>query len=155
MNVFKPENNYLIVDEHYYNELKEKAELNEAKIEELTTEKYLKAIKESGVELSYQINGIPQIFHRDLIDELNYDERGLPESVLEKVKYAIADDITDYLNKRFAHWKDDCETYASNIWKQNRQHLESTSKFWKNVCLFLFFVLFVAIASLIMQHFYG
>ena len=128
INVLKLENNCVIIDEEYYKYLKEKAELNEVKIEELASEKYLKAIKESGIELSYQINGIPLVFRRGLIDELNYDERGLPESVSEKVKYAIADDITDYLNEHFAHWKDDCMAYARSILDENRQHWKQEAK---------------------------
>lgn len=140
INVLKPENNCVIIDEEYYKYLKEKAELNGVKIEELASEKYLKAIKESGVELSYQINEIPLVFRRGLINELNYDERGLPESVSEKVKYAIADDITDYLNEHFAHWKDDCMAYARSILDDNKQHWEQKAKFWKSFVLesFLF-----------------
>ena len=140
INVLKPENNCVIIDEEYYKYLKRKAELNEAKIEELASDKYPKTIKESGVELSYQINGIPQIFHKDLVNELNYNGKGLPESVSEEAKYAIADNITDYLNKRFAHWKNDCEAYARSILDGNRG---DEVKFWKGFCIGFLFVLII------------
>lgn len=32
----------------------------------------------------YEVNGIPYIFHYDLLSELNYEERGYPESVSER-----------------------------------------------------------------------
>lgn len=150
INVLKPENNCVIIDEEYYKHLKRKAELNEAKIEELASDKYLKAIKESGVELSYQINGIPLVFRRDLINELNYNDRGMPESVSEEVKYAIADDITDYLNERFAHWKNDCEAYARSILDENKRHWGQRVKFWKGLCIRFFFISFGVILFLIM-----
>ena len=44
--VMKLENNCVIVDEEYFNSLKEKSELNEVRIKELSEEMFLKYIKE-------------------------------------------------------------------------------------------------------------
>lgn len=41
----------------------------------------------------------------EVLTELNYDERGWPQSISEEVKYTIADDITHYVNKHFKHYK--------------------------------------------------
>lgn len=107
--VMKLENNCVIVDEEYFNEIKKKAESNQERINEIAEEKFLEYVKESGIKLSYEVKGIPYIFHHDLLSELNYEERGYPESVSEKVKHVIADDITEALNDKFKGLKD--ETY--------------------------------------------
>ena len=58
------------------------------------------------------MNGIPYVFHHSLLNELNYEERGYPETVSEKVKYAIADDITEALNDKLKGLKDEALNYA-------------------------------------------
>lgn len=79
--VMKLENNCVIVDEEYFNEIKKQSEFNQERINEIAEERFLEYVKESGIELSYEVNGIPYIFHHDLLSELNYEERGYPESV--------------------------------------------------------------------------
>ena len=111
--VMKLENNCVIVDEEYFNSLKEKSELNEVRIKELSEEMFLKYIKEGGIRVSYEVNGVPYLFHHDLLNEINYDERGYPISISERVKYTIADDITEFLNNKFKGLKD-CLLYTSD-----------------------------------------
>lgn len=84
--VMKLENNCVIVDEEYFNEIKKQSEFNQERVNEIAEERFLKYVKESGIKLSYEVNGISYIFHHDLLSELNYEERGYPESVSEKVK---------------------------------------------------------------------
>lgn len=57
--VMKLENNCVIVDEEYFNEIKKQSEFNQERINEIVEEKFLKYIKESGIKLSYEVNGIP------------------------------------------------------------------------------------------------
>lgn len=109
--VMKLENNCVIVDEEYFNEIKKQSEFNQERINEIAEERFLEYVKESGIELSYKVNGIPYIFHYDLLSELNYEERGYPESVSEKVKHVIADDITEALNDKFKGLKDEALNY--------------------------------------------
>lgn len=56
-----------------------------------------------------RINDVDRVLRQNVISELNYDERGFPESVHEEVKHAIVDDITYYINNHFRHYKDDCK----------------------------------------------
>lgn len=133
--VMKLENNCVIVDEEYFNEIKKKAESNQERINEIAEEKFLKYVKESGIKLSYEANGIPYIFQYDLLSEINYDERGYPESVSEKVKYAIADDITEALNDKLKGLKDEALNYALSEFDKQKHGLEATVKVWKHFAL--------------------
>lgn len=133
--VMKLENNCVIVDEEYFNEIKNKAESNQERINEIAEEKFLEYVKESGIKLSYEVNGIPYIFHHDLLSELNYEERGYPESVSEKVKHVIADDITEALNDKLKGLKDEALNYALSEFDEQRHDLEATAKIWKHFAL--------------------
>lgn len=133
--VMKLENNCVIVDEEYFNEIKKQSEFNQERINEIAEEKFLKYIKESGIKLSYEVNGIPYIFHHDLLSELNYEERGYPESVSEKVKHVIADDITEALNDKLKGLKDEALNYAISEFDKRKYGLEATVKIWKHFAL--------------------
>lgn len=136
INVLKPDNNCVIIDEEYYRYLKEKAELNADEIEKIAEEKYLKYIKDgSTINLTYQINGVPYIFRRDLVDELNYSERDYPISVTNKIKFAIVDDITKALNDKLKGLKDEALNYAISEFDKQKHGLEATAKIWKLVAL--------------------
>lgn len=129
--VMKLENNCVIVDEEYFNSLKEKSELNEVRIKELSEEMFLRYIKEGGIRVSYEVNGVPYLFHHDLLHEINYDERGYPISILERVKYTIADDITEFLNNKFKYIKEDALNYAISEFDKLKDDLEKNAKIWK------------------------
>lgn len=137
--VMKLENNCMIVDEEYFNEIKNKAESNQERINEIAEERFLKYVKESGIELFYEVNGIPYVFHHSLLNELNYEERGYPESVSEKVKYAIADDITEALN------------YALSEFDKQKHGLEVTVKIWKHFALIFIITTIVLTIRLFIQ----
>lgn len=106
IHIMKPENQILIVDEKEFYRIKKKAEMTDSEIEAMVEKRFLEYVKDSGIKLSYEVNGIPYIFHYDLLSELNYEERGYPESVSEKVKHVIADDITEALNDKLKGLKD-------------------------------------------------
>lgn len=127
--VMKLENNFVIVDKEYFNEIKKKAESNQERINEIAEEKFLKYVRDSGTKLSYEVNGIPYIFHHSLLNEINYDERGYPESVSERVKHIIADDITEALNDKFKGLKDEALNYALSEFDKRKYGLEATVKY--------------------------
>lgn len=131
----KLENNCVIVDEEYFNEIKKQSEFNQERINEIAEEKFLEYVKESGIKLSYEVNGTPYIFHHDLLNELNYEERGYPESVSERVKHIIADDITEALNDKFKGLKDEALNYALSEFDKQKHGLEATVKIWKHFAL--------------------
>ena len=133
--VMKLENNCVIVDEEYFNEIKKQSEFNQERINEIAEEKFLEYVKDSGIKLSYEVKGIPYIFHHDLLSELNYEERGYPESVSEKVKHVIADDITEALNDKLKGLKDEALTSAFSESDKRKHGLEATVKIWKYFAL--------------------
>lgn len=137
--VMKLENSCVIIDEEYFNEIKKKAEFNQERVNEIAEERFLKYVKESGIKLSYEVNGIPYIFHHDLLSELNYEERGYPESVSEKVKHVIADDITEALN------------YALSEFDKRKHGLEATAKIWKHFALIFIITTIVLTIRLFIQ----
>lgn len=147
----KLENNCVIVDEEYFNEIKKKAESNQERINEIAEEKFLKYVKESGIKLSYEVNGIPYMFHHNLLSELNYDERGYPESVSEEVKYAIADDITNALEDKFKGLKDEALNYALSEFDKRKHGLEATAKIWKHFALIFIITTIVLTIRLFIQ----
>lgn len=146
--VMKLENNCVIVDEEYFNEIKKKAEFNQERINEIAEERFLEYVKESGIELSYKVNGMPYMFHYDLLNEINYEERGYPESVSEKVKYAIADDITEALNDKLKGLKDEALNYALSEFDKRKYGLEATAKIWKCFALIFFIMTIVSVIAL-------
>lgn len=146
--VMKLENNCVIVDEEYFNEIKKKSEFNQEKINEIAEERFLKYVKESGIKLSYEVNGMPYMFHYNLLGEINYEERGYPESVSEKVKYAIADDITEFLNNKFKGLKDEALNYAISEFDKRKYGLEATAKIWKCIALIFFIMTIVSTTAL-------
>ena len=148
--VMKLENNCVIVDEEYFNEIKKQSEFNQERINEIAEEKFLKYVKESGIKLSYEVNGTPYIFHHDL-SELNYEERGYPESVSEKVKHVIADDITEALNDKFKGLKDEALNYAISEFDKRKHGLEATAKIWKHFALIFIITTIVLTIRLFIQ----
>lgn len=146
----KLENNCVIVDEEYFNEIKKKAEFNQERVNEIAEERFLKYVKESGIKLSYEVNGIPYIFRHDLLYEINYDERGYPESVSEKVKHIIADDITEALNDKLKGLKDEALNYALSEFDKRKHGLEATAKIWKCLALIFFIMTIVLVIGLLL-----
>ena len=149
--VMKLENNCVIVDEEYFNEIKKKAESNQERINEIAEEKFLEYVKESGIELFYEVNGVPYIFHHSLLNEINYEERGYPESVSEKVKHVIADDITEALNDKFKGLKDEALNYAISELDKRKYGLEATAKIWKHFALIFIITTIVLTIRLFIQ----
>ena len=144
----KLENNCVIVDEEYFNEIKKQSEFNQERINEIAEEKFWEYVKESGIKLSYEENGTPYIFHHDLLNELNYEERGYPESVSERVKHIIADDITEALNDKFKGLKDEVLNYALSEFDKQKHGLEATAKIWKRLALIFIITTIVSVIAL-------
>lgn len=149
--VMKLENNFVIVDKEYFNEIKKKAESNQERINEIAEEKFLKYVRDSGTKLSYEVNGIPYIFHHSLLNEINYDERGYPESVSERVKHTIADDITEALNDKLKGLKDEALNYALSEFNKQKHSLEVTAKIWKHFALIFIITTIVLTIRLFIQ----
>lgn len=148
IHIMKPENQILIVDEKEFYRIKKKAEMTDSEIEAMAEKRFLEYVKDSGIKLSYEVNGIPYIFHHDLLSELNYEEREYPESVSEKVKHVIADDITEALNDKFKGLKDEALNYALSEFDKRKHGLEATAKIWKCLALIFFIMTIVSIIAL-------
>ena len=149
--VMKLENNFVIVDKEYFNEIKKKAESNQERINEIAEEKFLKYVRDSGTKLSYEVNGIPYIFHHSLLNEINYDERGYPESVSERVKHTIADDITEALNDKLKGLKDEALNYVLSEFNKRKYGLEATVKIWKHFALIFIITTIILTIRLFIQ----
>lgn len=149
--IMKLENNCVIVDEEYFNEIRKQSEFNQERINEIAEEKFLEYVKESGIKLSYEVNGIPYIFHHDLLSEINYEERGYPESVSERVKHTIADDITKVLNDKLKGLKDEALNYALSEFDKQKHGLEFTVKVWKHFALIFIITTIILTIRLFIQ----
>lgn len=125
--------------------------MTDSEIEAMVEKRFLEYVKDSGIELSYKVNGIPYIFHYDLLSELNYDERGYPESVSEEMKHVIADDITEALNDKFKGLKDEALNYALSEFDKRKHGLEATAKIWKHFALIFIITTIVLTIRLFIQ----
>lgn len=135
----KPENRIIIVDEKEFDRIDKLAKLKEKAVERLAHKKYLKYIKKNGIQMKLSINGVENVIRQQVLTELNYDERGYPESVQEEVKHAIVDDITHYVNKHFEHYKEDCETLVKGHCKQCKFSHNKKAMLW----MYLFIITFI------------
>lgn len=123
----------------------------DSEIEAMVEKRFLEYVKDSGIKLSYEVNGIPYIFHYDLLSELNYDERGYPESVSEEMKHVIADDITEALNDKLKGLKDEALNYALSEFDKQKHGLEATVKIWKHFALIFIITTIVLTFRLFIQ----
>ncbi|MGJ1014979.1 hypothetical protein ACR77X_13785 [Bacteroides salyersiae] len=143
----KPENPIIIIDETEFYRIDAIAKLKEEEVEKLAEEKFLRYIKNSGISMRFRINNVDKVIRQQVITELNYDERGWPESVSEEVKHTIVDDITHYINKHFEHYKDDCKEVVSNEWNLYKNRYNKKIKFWKSLFIITFIILLVECIS--------
>lgn len=67
IHIMKPENQILIVDEKEFYRIKKKAEMTDSEIEAMVEKRFLEYVKDSGIKLSYEVNGIPYIFHHRFV----------------------------------------------------------------------------------------
>ncbi len=151
IHIMKPENHILIVDEKEFYRIKKKAEMTDSEIEAMVEKRFLEYVKDSGIKLSYEVNGIPYMFHYDLLNEINYEERGYPESVSERVKHIIADDITEALNDKLKGLKDEALNYALSEFDKQKHGLEATVKIWKHFALIFIITTIVLTFRLFIQ----
>lgn len=143
----KPENPIIVIDEAEFYRIDAIAKLKEEEVEKLAEEKFLRYIKNSGISMCFRINNVDKVIKQQVITELNYDERGWPESVSEEVKHTIVDDITHYINKHFEHYKADCKEVVSNEWNLYKNRYNKKIKFWKSLFIITFIILLVECIS--------
>lgn len=128
-----PDNRIVIVDEKEYDKNLELAKLNEKEIERLATEKYLSYVKENGISMNFALNNVAGRFKERVLTEINYNVRGWPESVSETIKHTIVDDITNYVNDHFKHYKEDCDAYIKEMWDYQLDKQIKKLNFWKKL----------------------
>lgn len=133
----KPENQILIVDEKEFYRIKKKAEMTDSEIEAMVEKRFLKYVKDSGINISFKLNTVYDIIkrHKQIITELNYDERGYPNSVDKEVKYAIVDDIVGYVNKAFSGYEEDAKRVARNSFNQYKAKYDNKMKWYKRLSI--------------------
>lgn len=137
IHVMKPENQILIVDEKEFYRIKKKAEMTDSEIEAMAEKRFLEYVKDSGLNLCLYISTMEGVIkrHEQLITELNYDERGYPNSVDEEVKYAIVDDIVGYVNKAFRGYEEDAKRVAENSFNRYKARFDNKMKWYKRLSI--------------------
>lgn len=142
---YKFDSSAYVVDEKYFLEIERMAKMNAEKIETLAEKKFRSYLSNgmNHIKLEFKIRGVEELRGRHVISELNYNERGYPMSVPEKIKYAIVDDITGYVEKKFEHYKDDCQKLFDKIYKQSKDKNKKEIRFWQALFVFTFFLLLI------------
>lgn len=134
-----------VVDEKYLLEIERMAKMNGEKIEKLAEKKFRNYLNDgmNPIKLEFRIRGVEELVGHNVITELNYGERGYPMFVPEEIKYAIVDDIARYVEKKFEHYKDDCQILFDKMNRKNKERNEKKIKFWKTLFAITFFILLV------------
>lgn len=141
----KPENPIIIVDEAEFERIDSIAKLKEEEVEKLAEEKFRDYLNDgmNPIKLELKIRGVEGLIGHSVISELNYGERGYPMSVPEEIKYAIVDDITGYVEKKFEHYKDDCQALFDKIYRSTEERNKKKIRFWQSLFIVTFFILLV------------
>lgn len=142
---YKFDSSAYVVDEKYFLEIERMAKINGEKIERLAEKKFRTYLNDgmNPIKLEFRIRGVEELRGHSIITELNYRERRYPMSVPEKIKYAIVDDITGYVEKKFEHYKDDCQKLFDKIYKESEERNKRKVRYWKSLFIITFFVLLV------------
>lgn len=142
---YKFDSSAYVVDEKYFLEIERMAKINGENIERLAEKKFRTYLNDgmNPIKLEFRIRGVEELRGHSIITELNYRERRYPMSVPEKIKYAIVDDISSYVEKKFEHYKDDCQTYVNKIYKESKERNKRKVRYWKSLFIVTFFVLLV------------
>lgn len=137
IHVMKPENQILIVDEKEFYRIKKKAEITESDIEAMVEKRFLKYVKDSGINISFQLNTAEGILkgYKGLITELNYDERGYPLSINDKVKYTLVDDIVKYVRGKVSGYEKDMRIAAKKEFNSYKAKYDNKMKWYKRLSI--------------------
>lgn len=133
IHVMKPENQILIVDEKEFYRIKKKAEMTDSDIEAMAEKRFLKYVRDSGINISFQLNTVEGILkgYEGLITELNYDERGYPTSINDKVKYTLVDDIVKYVRGKVSGYEKDIIITAKKEFSSYKAKYDNKMKWYK------------------------
>ncbi len=142
-----------VVDEAYFLRIEQMAKMNGEKIEKLAEKKFRDYLNDgmNPIKLEFRIRGVEELVGHNVITELNYGERGYPISVPEKIKYAIVDDIAGHVEKKFEHYKDDCQILFDKIYKMHIEKNKEKIRFWKYLFIATFFILLIEFICKIVQ----
>lgn len=142
---YKFDSTAYVVDEKYFLEIERKAKMKSEAIEKLAEKKFRHYLNDgmNPIKLEFRIRGVEELRGHSVITELNYSERRYPMSVPEKIKYAIVDDISGYVEKKFEHYKDDCQAYLNKIYRELEERNKRKVRYWKSLFIITFFVLLV------------
>lgn len=149
---YRFEANAFVVDEDYLRETERMANLNEKEIEELAEKKFLAYLNDgmNPIKLEFKINGVERLRYYSVVSELNYSERGCPMSIPEEIKYSIVDDISDYVNDKFRHYKEDCQKLVNKLYNEKEKYYQRRVKLWKYLsCITLSLLLIDLICKMI------
>jgi hypothetical protein len=142
-----------VVDEKYFLKIERMAKMNAEKIEKIAEKKFRNYLNDgmNPIKLEFRIRGVNELVGHNVITELNYSERGYPMPVPEEIKYAIVDDITSYVAKKFEHYKDDCQTLFNKMYRKNEERTKKKIRFWKSLFAVTFFILLIECVCRIIQ----
>lgn len=125
---FTPDNKIVIVDADKYCYQKRMANLNDRQIDNEAQKRFLDYVKDSGVELTFSIDGVHEIVrHHTVFRELNYGERGFCVSLPQELKYAIASKALRYLNNQVEDHAKECKSLV----EKECRHWRTKVCMWK------------------------
>lgn len=143
-----PDNKVAIIDLEDFEQMKELAQANEQKIEQLALKKLNEEMKVKGIDIFVEISGVKEIVrHRATIQEIGEfavyrSDYPLPE----QIRHRIVDTIVREANNKLRAERDNIEKTFYEIYKEReKKHLGRTKVFMHCAFAFLIFTIFFCV----------
>lgn len=130
-NVYEPENPIVILSKDYYMELKRKAQLNDTELKKQATKMANEIMIKDGIDFTIRINGVQKIlrYHEAVeIEEDDYNSWASWDPKIKKMKYSIANDLIQEINKAFSPPKEEIIKFVHEYGQEKKRHKKAIIK---------------------------
>lgn len=136
-----PDNKVAIIDLEDFEYMKELAQANEQKIEQLALKKLNEEMRIKGIDISVEISGAKEIVrHHAVISEIGeFAEYHSDYPLPEQIRHRIVDAIVEEANRKLREERNNIEKTFHEIYAaREKRHLERTKVFM--YCAFSFLI---------------
>ncbi len=136
-----PDNKVAIIDLEDFENMKELAQANKQKIEQLALKKLNEEMKVKGIDISVEISGVKEIVrHRATIQKIGeFAEYRSDYPLSEQIRHHIVDAIVKEADNKLRAERDNIRKTFHEMYKaREKKHLERTKVFMH--CAFAFLI---------------
>lgn len=135
----------VIVQQDIYEEEHKLAKLNKEEIKRLAEEKYLEYIKDNGINVTYEVQGLKSILRGSSVIQPTgeYEEFTFLSPIEYRVKHNIVNNIASSVDTHFKNWRNEVREYANNIILKYEKKQKNIKNMYFTICL-IFMILCIA-----------